>query len=187
MAETPSFIPKRAPSGMVRRPELRRQSPIDKFIILPMIVLLVSFLLAGSIFLYRRFLENRIDDLNANLRRIEGQFEAPLINELTRISKEIEAAKLVLVSHVENSQVFSFFEQYTHTDVYFNTFSFDGATALLSGSAPSYTALAEQMKLFESSGVIQAVRISNLSLQETGNVGFDISLGFDVSIFRYQP
>ncbi|PIR69652.1 MAG: hypothetical protein COU47_01980 [Candidatus Niyogibacteria bacterium CG10_big_fil_rev_8_21_14_0_10_46_36] len=186
MADTPSFIPKRAPSGITRRPEVRRQ-PIDKFIILPSIVLLISFLLAGSIFLYRRFLENRIDDLNTNLRRIEGQFEAPLINELTRISKEIEAAKLVLASHVENSEVFDFLESYIHPDVYFTSLTFDGATATLSGEAPSYTALAEQMKLFESSGVIKLVRISNLGLKETGQVSFDIALGFDISIFHYQP
>lgn len=186
MADTPSFIPKRAPVGIVRRPEIRRQ-PVDKFIILPAIILLVSFLLAGSIFLYRRFLENRVDDLNANLRRIEGQFEAPLINELTRISKEIEAAKLVLANHVENSEVFDFLEAYTHTDVYFTSFGFDGMVVAMAGSAPSYTVLAEQMRLFESSGVISSVRISNLGLKETGEVSFDISLGFDTSIFRYQP
>lgn len=186
MADIQSFIPKRTPSGIAKRPEIRR-TPIDRFIILPSFVLLISIVLTGGIFLYRQFLKNRIEDLNANLSRIEGQFEAPLISELTRISKEIEAAKLVLANHIQNSRIFDFLEEYTHRSVYFNSFSFDGSEAVLGGVAPSYTVLAEQMRLLESSGVITSIRISNLGLRDTGELGFDIALGFDTSIFRYKP
>src|SRR3989344_3802284 len=114
-----SFIPKRMPSGLKARSSVRREPLFDKVIIFPALILLASLGLGGGVYLFRSYIENRVTDLNENLRRIEGQFEAPLINELTRIAKEIEAAKLVLGAHVQNSRVFDFVEDFTHQSVYF--------------------------------------------------------------------
>lgn len=175
------------PSGLKARSSVRREPLFDQFIIFPAIILFASFVLGGGVYLFRNYVENRVTDLNENLRRIEGQFEAPLINELTRIAKEIEAAKLVLDAHVQNSRIFDFVEDFTHQNVYFNSFNFDGAETTLAGRAPSYTILAEQMRLFEESGVIPSLRISNIALGEDGDIGFNIVLNFDPSIFTYHP
>ena len=51
----------------------------------------------------------------------------------------------------------------------------------MAGIAPNYTILAEQMRLFEESGVVSSLRISNIALDQGGNIGFNIVLNFDSS------
>lgn len=182
-----SFIPKGIPSRLTETRRVSSQPILGRFIVVPGTVLLLSFILAGAIFLYRTFLENRVEELDITLKRVEGQFEAPLITELTYVSKDIETAKELLRSHASFSRVFDFLEDFTHRQVYFTSFSLAASALDLDGVAASYTVLAEQMRLFEESKIVSGMTISNLSLTDKGGVGFNIKLFFDPSVFQYQP
>lgn len=186
MPET-SFIPKKIPSRITQEYIRRPSEPLGRFIVVPGVVLLLSFVFAGATLLYSTFLENRVGELSTTLKRVEGQFEAPLITELTEISKDIETAKGLIANHTSPSRIFDFLEGFTHKQVYFTSLTLDSRSLDMNGVAASYTVLAEQMRLFEESKIVSKMRISNLSLNETGGLGFNIKLFFDPSVFQYKP
>lgn len=185
MPET-SFIPKKAPSFLTQTRPPQERSAFGGFVIIPSVILLLSFAATGTIFFYKSYLFKQTEELSLTVKRVEGQFEAPLIGELNRVSRDVEAAKEILSKHNAQSRIFAFLEENTHRAVRFSSFAMDKDSVFMDGVATSYTTLAEQMRMFEQSGVVRDLSISNLGLQEGGRVGFKIRLSLDPKVTRYE-
>ena len=80
-------------------------------------------------------------------------------------------------------------EQNTLPDIRFANFNYGGSGGnliALSGDAKSYTTLAEQALVLESTKNIESLALSNLSLRSGGRVGFDLSITINPELINYQ-
>lgn len=181
MPEVPSFIPKTIPTKS-DAPK-RRVSIIFVAAAAIFVGVLAVF---GGVFLYNRYLNQQITDLSTELVNLKGEFEPSLIRELALTGESIDAAKKILGAHVSISRVFDFIEENTLPTTRFGNFNYQGGQVTMNGTAASYRSLAEQSLLFEQSGVVDDIVISNLSLAEGGRVNFSLVLTLDPGLITYQ-
>lgn len=153
---------------------------------LSLIFFMLSLLLSFGLFFYRGLLENQIGALEANLKKVESEFEPALILELQRTAKSINSAKDLLNKHPAPSQLLKFLEANTIADVRFFNFSYDKDGVDMSGTARSYTALAQQSLIFEQSRLISGVSFSNFSLTPEGFVGFNLEFKPQPELISYK-
>jgi len=153
------------------------------------IIFFGAIVVASGFYFYERYLTQQIDELSSTLSHVEGEFEAPLVEELVRISKSIDSLKLMLASHKSPSRVFDFLEQNTIPEVAFKSFSFiDGDAAVsMDAIAKSYTALSQQSMVFGESSLLKESKISGISLQDSGEINFKVRLIFNPSLLQYRP
>lgn len=148
------------------------------------ILFAASLLTAGGVFLYKSLLTRQIVALTNSLKRLEADFEPPLIQELSKTSKELQAASVLLAAHRFPSRLFKFLEDNTLVSVRFTDFRFDAKEAklVMTGEARSYTALAEAASVFEKNPLVRRLTLANLALKENGNINFGMGIIFDPAI-----
>lgn len=173
----PAFIPKTIQVPMSRAP-LRGAFGVLPF--LGTVLLLLALVTLGGVFFYRELLERQAQGLQASLQRLEADFDPPLVQELSRVSRRIEASKNLLNQHHIPSGVFQFLEENTLPEVRFTNFSFDVSAGSLnmSGEAKSYTALAHQDAILRKNPSVRRFVLANFSLQPNGNIGFLVEISF---------
>lgn len=181
MPEIPSFIPKTIPT----RSDAPKKRVGIIFVVITAVFIGVMAVF-GGIFLYNRYLDQQIAKLSSDLVKLKGEFEPTLIKELALTGESIDAAKKILGGHVSISRVFDFVEQNTLPTTRFSNFNYQGGQVTMNGTTANYKSLAEQSLLFEQSGVIDDVVISNLSLAEGGRVNFSVVLVLDSGLITYQ-
>jgi len=177
MAES-AFIPKTIQTSM-RTVQVQRVFGILPF--MGIVLLFLALAILGGLFLYKGFLERQIQSLHASIGRLEADFDPPLIQELSRISRRIESSKSLLGQRLVPSRLFQFLEENTLAEVRFSDFSFDVSRGdvIMSGEAKSYTALAQEDEILKKHPSVKRVGFSNFSLQPSGNVNFEVEINFD--------
>ena len=150
------------------------------FLRIVFVVFLVVALFSGGLYLYRNFAANSLNNQKAVLEKLKVEFDPSTIFELERISKSIVAARELLRSHAQVSIIFKTLEDSTLPSVTFNNFSFsaDRGAIGLAGEAASYGDVSLQANFFESLPDVLSATFSNLSLKETGSVGFNMNILF---------
>lgn len=171
-----SFIPKQPIAQTAQSP-----SRVASFVTLAaLIVFLISLALALSAFLYEQFLKTSIARKGESLQRAEAAFDPALLQELTRLDARINSADELLGKHVAASALFRFLEEGTLASVRFNSFNYavtadNRITLAMRGEASSFGAVALQSDVFGKSRFIREPIFSNLTLNQEGNVVFDLS------------
>lgn len=157
------------------------------FFFIAMVLFFIALSAAVGVFLYEKLLTDSLSGLEDSFKRAEAEFDPSLIAELTRVSKTIDAGKILLDNHRSFSHVFEFLEQMTVADVRFSSFAFAGDTLTLSmrGEARGYSELSQQAAVFEQSPLVEKVTLSNLSLLDRGTVGFAMKIIFIPSILQF--
>lgn len=181
MPDQTTFIPKTSP---VKIPYSGRG--LGLFTGLASVFFILSLLLSFGLFFYRGLLQTQIDELGATLAKVENEFEPASILELQQTAKGITEAKLLLKKHVALSQLFKFLSANTIADVRFLNFSYQDAKVDMNGVAKSYSSMAQESLILESSRLVKNVNFSNFSLTQEGFVNFNVKFAVTPDLISYQ-
>ncbi len=197
-----SFIPK--------KPFLPEQQSVrvhgagaSVFMIIGIIVFIASVAGAVLTFVGKDYLISTQEQLKLDLKKKESQFDKKTIADLEKASVKISVAKDLLNSHSAVSEVFSIISGLTIEGVYFKGMELSSQSdpnntgsksykINMKGLANSYSSVAWQSDVFGRSDrygtnkIIKDPVLSNLSVDEQGNVSFDFSANISESDISYS-
>ena len=187
-----SFIPKKP---IVKEREVSSR-PVSIFLIISLFVLFAVLLATGGFYFYKGIITKNIADMKNTLTLAKNRFEPTKINELQILDKRLRAASEILSNHINITPVFNVLEQLTLKTVRYTKFSYsvgaDKNTTInvkMSGVAVGYRSVALQSDLFTTKDIgknfIDPV-FSNLTLDNSGNVLFDLEFSVDPSFVNYK-
>ncbi len=184
-----SFIPKKP---IVKENAISSQS-ISAFLIISLFVFLTVLLATGGLYFYKTIIVKKITELESTLGLAKNRFEPSKIVELQVLDKRLKAASEILSKHTTIVPIFETLEQLTMKTVRFTKFNYNlgmGEKATInikmSGIAIGYRSIALQSDLFaQNKNLIDPV-FSNLTLDNSGNVVFDLEFSVDPNFVNYK-
>ncbi|MEK7647222.1 MAG: hypothetical protein AAB378_02500 [Patescibacteria group bacterium] len=183
--DTTSFISK---TTVLPKP-IYKSKGLGFLTIISVVFLIASFASLAGVWLYMGVLRGDMDKLSADFDKTKKEFDIASIQDLSGVSTSIDVSKKILQSHIAASKVLDLLEVNTLPEVRFASFNYGGGGGnliALSGDAKSYTALAEQALVLESTKNIESLSLSNLSLRSGGRIGFDLTITINPDLINYQ-
>ncbi len=183
-----SFIPKKP---IVTTPGGRVAVVHDTSVlsIIATVVFIVTVLTAGGLFVYQRVLTSQNEESDKEVAAARSAFQPEIIQKLVEASSRIQASEALLNKHVVVSQLLVLVEKLSMKKVRFTDFDFtyrnNVPTISAKGEAQSYNTLAQQEEVFSASDDVKNSEFSNLGLNETGNVTFDLSATINPTVISY--
>lgn len=181
-----SFIPKKSFDVGPTKP-VRGTGIIFTIAIL---LVIASLLAAGGTFAYERFLEGSIVRKKEELQKARAAFEPELIRELSHLDTKLKTAEELLSTHLAISGIFDLLEETTLETVRFTNFGYSieatGVRISLSGIARSFTSVALQSDEFTKSRFIREPVFSGFSLDDRGDVEFNVTALIDPAVVSYE-
>jgi len=183
-----TFIPKQP---IASRRVLGRSRQSGWFMTFAVIILILSIITYGFLFLYKIYLMKSTDNLSVSLERAKGAFEPALISELERVDKRLRAADALLSNHISLSSFFEILEVETIDTIRYDGFQFrveeDGTyTISLKGEAKDYASIALQSDIFSDNQNIKNHIFSDLNSNKRGNISFSFSALIDQKALKYS-
>ena len=187
-SQTPSFIPRDAGQGSVRRPA--SGGLLELFVLISVVMFVASGALGIGVFLYLQFLQASSTSKLDQLERATAAFEPALIHELTRLDDRMRSAGDILDRHTAPSAFFRMLEQATIRSVSFRSLNFEAVDAQrmaikMDGVADSVNAIALQADLFSKVGMVTSPIFSNIDRRPDG-VHFNLSAQLNPSALNYS-
>jgi hypothetical protein len=184
-----SFIPKKP----IVKERAISPSPVGILFIISIFILFAVLLTTGGLYFYKTVLAKNIADMNTQLGLAQDRFEPSKITELQVLDKRLRASTEILGNHIAITPIFSALQQITMKTVRFTKFSYDmgndknaDVDIQMSGIAIGYRSVALQSDLFaENKNFINPI-FSNLTLDDSGNVLFDLDFSVDPSFVNYK-
>lgn len=189
-----SFIPKRpinttSGSSISSRDTGKNSNP---FVIFSIIILILTILATGGLYLYKSALIKQRDNLSVNLEKVKNSFDQKTIGDLELFNKRISASREILNNHVVLSPMFKLLGDLTIPSIQYTKFSNSstdkGFTVVMSGVAPDYQSIASQANVFngDNGRLFKNVVFSNLNKDLNNRVTFDVTFNVDPSLLSYQ-
>ena len=184
-----SFIPKKAIA--TKSSTLKKYRSFNILTFVATIVFVVSLAASGGVFIYERLIENSIDQKGIELDSARQTIDIGLINEFKALDRKLRTAEELLGRHTAMTLFFDFLESSTLQNVQYNEFNYefntDGVIIInMEGIARSFNSLTLQSDIFRDSNIILNPVFSDLSLDESGNVQFNVSARIDPSFVLYR-
>ena len=144
-------------------------------------VLLVFFFLAYE----ESSLGKRNDKLDTEIAKLEKSDIKAIERELMKTSKKLKDFSQIFQQHKRSSELFGFFEHICHPRAQFLSFNFllDGYVVNLEAVTENFKTLGEQLLLLEDDLRIKSFELSNVAINEEGQVGFGLSLSLSEFLF----
>jgi hypothetical protein len=155
------------------------------------VLILFSVLLATiGLYFYKGILTRGNDSKVASLERAKNDFEPAKITELQLLDRRLRASSVILANHTTVTPIFQALQDLTMKTVRYTKFNYDiGSGKILikiSGMANGYGSVALQSDLYlQNQSIIDPV-FSNLTLDATGNVLFDLDFSVNPSFVDYK-
>lgn len=185
-----SFIPKR-PMIEKRAVPARSVGILD---IIAIFILFVVLLGTGALYFYKGSLTTNITQRQIDLDKAKNRFEPAKITELQLLDKRLRASSEILSNHTTILPIFQELSAITMKTVRYTKFSYSIGTeknaklaVQMSGIAVGYRSVALQADLFTSKGknFINPI-FSNLTLDNSGNILFDLNFSIDPAFVNYK-
>jgi hypothetical protein len=184
-----SFIPKK-PMIEHRAVSARPVSPIT---IIASLILFTVVIASGGLYFYKGIMEKNIAKMKSDLELSKGRFEQSKIIQLQTLDRRLRASSEILSKHITVSPIFETLQAITLKSVRYTKFDYniddkaETVTVKMGGQATGYRAIALQSDLFTENNkkFIDPV-FSNLSLDEKGNVNFNLEFSVDPSFVNYK-
>lgn len=190
MEPTTSFIPKKS---LDTTPSLgSSSSSVSILTLLSTLIFLATLAAAIGVFLYQKNLTNLLETDKTNLAQREKLFDPNLIKQFQQLDTKLKSVNKLLANHVRMSHVLELLQLNTIKSVRFTRFSYEATPdaknvrILLGGQAKDYASVALQADYFGGNSAIQSYELSNLTLDASGNVLFDVVLTVDRSLLMYE-
>ncbi len=134
---------------------------------------------------YEWFLSSEVEELAVTLQDPDEAFDPDLLEELEAADAVIRSAEQAVNDHVASTFIFNTLEELTAENIFFSRFEYhshqitegDNTRVVLSGSAPTFGAVAFQSDVLEDEDHIEEVIVRDVSLEE-GRVIFTATLIF---------
>jgi|GEM_PF-1427531 len=179
-----SFIPKRTLDTQTR---IERADTVSIFTVLSTLIFFLTLVAGGGVFFWQKTLTTQVAEVESTLVKERESFSEDIIQELTGLSNRLQGSSMLLENRLYTSNIFELLNQNTIKTVRFGKFSVDPALVdktklkmTVSGQAKDYASVALQSEVFSklNSAVID-YEFSNLTLDQSGNVLFDMSATLD--------
>ncbi|MFH1200866.1 MAG: hypothetical protein V1484_00860 [bacterium] len=184
-----SFIPKKP---IIKEDAISSRS-VSIFLVISLFILFTVLLATGGLYFYKGMAVKKITDLENTLNLAKNRFEPSKITELKILDKRLNAASEILSKHLTVIPIFKALEQLTMKTVRFTKFSYSLGTeektvigVKMSGVAIGYRSIALQSDLFAKNKNLIDPIFSNLMLDNSGNVVFDLEFSVDPSFVNYK-
>lgn len=184
-----SFIPKKP--IIEERAVVAR--PVSFFLVISIFILSTVLVVTAGLYFYSRATGKNITVLKDNLDKAKNRFEPTRINQLQILDKRLKASTEILSKHIAISPIFEALQAITMKTVKFTKFNYsmaeDSAGKLMvqmSGVAVGYRSVALQSDLFTKFKYFIDPIFSNLSLDNSGNVLFDLEFSVDPTFVNYK-
>src|SRR3989338_1672113 len=184
-----SFIPKK-PMVAERATPARAVSFSTVASIFILFVVLLSSL---ALYFYKGILTKNIAQMEKTLNLAKNRFEPSKITELQTLDKRLRASSEILGQHIAITPVFEALQALTMKTVRYTKFSYElgsekipKVTIKMSGLAVGYRSIAFQSDLFARNKNFIDPVFSNLTLDNNGNVLFDLEFSVDPSFVDYK-
>ena len=184
-----SFIPKKP----IIEERTTPSRPISFLVIISIFIFFTVLLASLGLYFYKGILTRNIASMEAELNLAKDRFEPNKITQLQVLDKRLRAANEILDNHIVISPVFQALQLVTMKTVQFTKFSYELGTdknakvlIKLSGVAIGYRSVALQSDLLAKNKNLIDPVFSNLSLDDKGNVLFDLDFSVDQSFVDYK-
>ncbi|MEK7569573.1 MAG: hypothetical protein AAB500_01630 [Patescibacteria group bacterium] len=184
-----SFIPKKPP--VPERVSVAR--PVGLLSAIAFLIFFTMLIATGGLYLYRGFLNKSISQSAGDLTAAKNRFEPSRLETLQSLDKRLRVANEILSSHIATSPIFEALEAITMKSVRYTKFGYklegdknSKATVNISGVAVGYRAVALQSDLFTKNKNLIDPVFSNLTLDDKGNVLFDLVFSVDPGFINYK-
>jgi len=149
------------------------------------VVLLVYL---GLTFGYTPYLNAQISQANDQIKKLDQSVSADDQTKLATFYSQVTNLHLLTANHIFFSQFLSWLEDNTEANVYYTNLTFTSGNQIsFSGVAKTQADLNQQMAIFESSGNVASISVSNLSLVAGSNAWtFSAILTLKPSLFLWQ-
>jgi hypothetical protein len=150
-------------------------------------------LASAGLYFYKGILNKNISQMKTDLELAKSRFEPSKISELQLLDRRLHAANAVFSNHISVTPIFQALESITMKTVRYTdfTYSFDAMdkgklNIMLKGTAVGYRSVALQSDLFTANKNLIDPVFSNLTLDDKGNVNFDLQFSVDSSFVNYK-
>ena len=184
-----SFIPKKP----MLEERVVKSRPVSLLSIISIFVFITVVLVSGGLYLYKGYISKNITQMQSDLTLAKGRFEPAKINQLQVLDKRLQASNKILTGHIAISPIFQALQDITMKTVRYTKFSYalgdekdSKIKVKISGQAVGYRSIALQADLLSKNEYIIDPVFSNLSLDDKGNVLFDLDFAVDPSFVDYK-
>ncbi len=184
-----SFIPKKplVPERAVK------SRPIGLLTFISIIIFLTAVVAAGALYIYKGVLQNSLTQMQNDLELAKNRFDPSQISQLNTLDRRLSAASTVLGQHISISPIFQALQDVTLKSISYDKFGYttgsggnQAVTVQLSGVAADYASVALQSDLFAKDKFFIDPVFSNLSLDNSGKVNFDLQFSVDSGTVNYE-
>ncbi|MDD2732108.1 MAG: hypothetical protein PHI53_02845 [Candidatus Pacebacteria bacterium] len=149
-------------------------------------VVLVLILIGSYFFLYQisKTTSKELNDKKDML--VKWPSEKTLEDALVGYETKINNFKNLLSSHQKPINIFVFFEDVCHPDVWFSDFNFNSSSKAVSvkGEAKSFIAVEQQILILKQMEFVKDLKLSGVSINKGGKVDFSLQLTFVPQLFE---
>lgn len=188
-----SFIPQ----GSFSQRQSRMDSSIGLVNLIAFIILGAVLLFSAGAFIYQYWLLNSLNrpcdsaggcGLVEEFNREMQELDVSAVTRLVNLDSKMRSARSVINNHVTLVPLLAVLEEYTLHNVRFSSFEFnrEGGDLKLAGVARSYEDMALQSRVFRSAPQVRQVSFSGFGSDDLGNIRFNVVLGIDESVLKYQ-
>ena len=167
--------------------------PTSFLTVLSIFIFATMLVATGGLYFYKQVLAQNLTKMQSELTLAQNSFEPAKITQLQVLDKRLTAATQILQSHIAVSPIFEALSQITLKSIQYTKFAYTfdptmpGATVdvKMSGVAVGYRSIALQADLFTQNKYLIDPVFSNLSLDDKGDVLFDLEFSVDPSFINY--
>ena len=154
------------------------------------IVFLSVAVASGIVYFYKDTLVKNVTKMKSDLSSAKGRFEPEMIAKLKLLDGRLQSSNEVLSNHTVISPIFKALESLTLKTIRYTKFGYDlvgnKVSVKMSGQAIGYRSVALQADLFSKNKNLIDPVFSNLSLDDKGNVLFDLVFSVDPNFVDYE-
>ena len=182
-----SFIPKKP----MLEERARNSRPTSFLTVLSIFIFFAVVVASGGLYFYKGMMTKNIASMDNSLTLAKSSFEPDQIARLQTLDKRLSAAETILSKHVAVSPIFKVLQDLTMKTVRYTKFTYalgdDGKVDVkMSGQAIGYRSVALQSDLYAKNKALIDPVFSNLSLDDKGNVLFDLEFSVDPTFVDYK-
>ena len=182
-----SFIPKKP---MIEERSVRSR-PTSLLTILSIFIFFAIVLASAGLYFYKGVMAKNIASMSSQLTLAKNSFEASDITRLQVLDKRLRAANTILNNHIAVSPIFEELQALTMKTIRFTKFSYsigdnNKIDVKMNGQAIGYRSVALQSDLLGADKNFIDPVFSNLSLDDKGNVLFNLEFSVDSGFVDYK-
>ncbi|OGI58054.1 hypothetical protein A2727_00215 [Candidatus Nomurabacteria bacterium RIFCSPHIGHO2_01_FULL_37_110] len=182
-----SFIPKKP---MIEERVVKTRS-IGLLNVLSVFILFTILLVTVGLYFYKGIVTKSITQMENTLNLAKNRFEPAKIAELQVLDRRLRASSEILSKHIAVTPIFEALQAITMKTVRYTKFNYDFGQdkkiiIQMNGMAIGYRSMALQSDLFTKNKNLIDPVFSNPTLDDKGNVLFDLEFSVDPSFVDYK-